>query len=70
MAYIEPAQCVGCLNRQKLCQFRAIEYSAANEKCYINPLKILRCGVCRNACKKDAINLIDKEDLPQFQGVW
>jgi len=38
----------------------AIEYSAVNQKCYINSLKCYGCGVCRSQCKKGAIYLLDK----------
>ncbi len=57
---IEPLNCVGCRNCQKLCQFGAIEYSAVNEKCYINPHKCYGCGVCRSVCKQEAISLLDR----------
>lgn len=60
IAFIDPMECVGCRNCQRLCQFGAVEYSVVNEKCYINPTKCYGCGVCRNGCKKEAISLIDK----------
>lgn len=64
IAKIEPLQCAGCRNCLKLCQFGAIEYSVVNAKCYINAAKCYGCGVCRNGCKKAAISLLDKADLP------
>lgn len=67
---IDPGRCVGCRNCQKMCQFGAVEYSALNEKCYINPMKCYGCGLCRNACKKEAIILLDKNQLPEMAGVW
>ena len=60
IADIDPLNCVGCRNCQKLCQFGAIEYSIVNERCYINPNKCYGCGVCRSVCKKEAIRLLDK----------
>jgi MinD superfamily P-loop ATPase len=61
IADIDPIKCVGCRNCQKLCQFGAVEYSAVNERCYINSTKCYGCGVCRSVCKKEAICLLDKE---------
>lgn len=63
IAHIDLNVCVGCRSCQKLCQFGAIEYSAVNERCYINPGKCYGCGVCRNVCKKEAISLLDKNDM-------
>ena len=60
IAAVEHSQCVGCRNCVKLCQFGAIEYSAINKKCVINPLRCYGCGVCRNGCKKAAITLVSK----------
>lgn len=60
VAHVETGRCIGCRNCQRLCQFGAVEYSAANKKCYINPCKCYGCGVCRNACKKESIVLVEK----------
>lgn len=70
IAEIVPAQCVGCRECQKLCQFGAIQYSAVNHKCYVNPLQCYGCGVCRVGCKKEAINLLDKNELPYCSDLW
>lgn len=60
IAHIDFRECIGCRHCQKLCQFGAVEYSVLNEKCYVNPLKCFGCGVCRTACKKEAICLLEK----------
>jgi len=61
IADIDPFRCVGCRECQKLCQFGAIEYSAASSKCCINVDKCYGCGACRNVCKKEAITLSDRD---------
>jgi Pyruvate/2-oxoacid:ferredoxin oxidoreductase delta subunit len=33
-------------------------------------MKCYGCGVCRNACKKEAITLVEKENLPGLKEVW
>lgn len=70
IADIDPAPCVGCRNCQKLCNFGAIEYSSLSGKCRVNSMKCYGCGVCRNACKKEAVTLIEREKLPELGGVW
>jgi len=59
LAKIQPFDCSGCRNCQKVCQFGAIEFSSMDKKCYINQFKCYGCGVCRNACHKGAIVLED-----------
>jgi NAD-dependent dihydropyrimidine dehydrogenase PreA subunit len=60
LAFVDPESCIGCRNCLRLCQFGAIEYSAANARCSINPLKCYGCGVCRSGCGKGAISLVEK----------
>jgi len=68
LAHIEQHSCVGCRHCQRVCQFGAVEYSLHNQKCYINLGKCYGCGVCRAACKKQAITLWSKDEpLPSFQ---
>lgn len=70
IADIDPEQCIGCRNCQKICQFGAVEYSVSSHKCYVNPRKCYGCGVCRSACKKEAVTILDKSQLPELAGVW
>jgi NAD-dependent dihydropyrimidine dehydrogenase PreA subunit len=70
VANIDLAECVGCRNCQKMCQFGAVGYSVNSGKCYINPLQCYGCGVCRGACPKAAIALQDRNRLPELAGVW
>lgn len=69
VAEIDQVQCVGCRGCLKFCQFGAVQYSALNNKCSVNPLKCYGCGVCRRACQKDAVTLIDRARIPG-EGVW
>jgi len=61
VAQIDRDLCIGCRSCMSFCQFGAVEYSIADGKCHINPHKCYGCGVCRNACKKQAIKLTDKQ---------
>lgn len=55
---IDPELCVGCRECVRLCQFGAIGFSLLEQKCFIDQSKCWGCGVCRSACKKDAIRLV------------
>ena len=70
VADIDFSQCVGCRNCQKLCQFGAIEYSSLDKKSLVNVLKCYGCGVCRTACGKEAISLLDRRSVPEAAGLW
>lgn len=61
VARVDPLSCSGCRNCLKMCQFGAIEFSTVDEKCYINKMKCFGCGVCRNACHKEALYLENKQ---------
>lgn len=62
-AKIDMELCVGCRSCMSMCQFGAIEYSVAHDKCYINAQKCYGCGLCRVACKTQAIELLDIEEI-------
>lgn len=66
IAQIDHESCLGCRNCQKLCQFGAVDFSLVHQKCYVNPLKCYGCGICRTGCKKEAIELIDRSELPNL----
>ena len=53
--------CNGCRECVKLCQFGALTFSAAEKKAGIDQRWCYGCGICRSACKKDAIKLIPRE---------
>jgi HK97 family phage portal protein len=61
--FMSPNDVRSCMS---FCQFDAIEYSDA--KCYINPQKCYGCGVCRAACKNQAIKLYDLEGVAISNG--
>jgi Pyruvate/2-oxoacid:ferredoxin oxidoreductase delta subunit len=70
VAEIDPSRCMGCRNCQKLCQFGAIEYSSLDKKSMVNVLKCYGCGVCRSACRKEAVILFGRGAVPEAAGLW
>ncbi len=57
VASVDWSDCTGCNLCRSRCPFGAIRYSAANDKCLIDPNLCYGCGVCRAICKKNAIRL-------------
>jgi len=62
--------CTGCKSCMKQCQFGAMFYSSALAKVYIDPTRCFGCGVCRAACKHDAISLLPREKHPEAAELW
>jgi len=70
VARIEPGKCTGCRHCMKVCQFGAIGYSAAEKKSVVDQRRCYGCGVCRAACVKDAVSLLDRAAVPACAGLW
>lgn len=62
--------CTGCKECMKQCQFGAQFYSSANERVFIDPTRCYGCGLCRNACPTQAIELIARTDEPRAANLW
>lgn len=56
--------CDGCRQCMRVCQFGAIGYAAAHKKSHVDPRRCYGCGICRSVCKKDAIHLRDRAQVP------
>lgn len=62
--------CTGCRACVSLCQFGAIEYNHSLKRITIDHEKCFGCGVCRHACKQDALHLIPRDEFPGFEGEY
>lgn len=60
LAEINADKCTGCRECMRVCQFGAISYSASAKKSFIDKKWCYGCGVCRSACKRDAIGLKER----------
>lgn len=67
---IDPNKCNGCKRCMTRCQFGAIKYSPAMEKCYISGFFCFGCGLCETICPQKAIELILRSKIPGLANVW
>lgn len=70
VSIVDWEKCNGCRACMSLCNFGAISYSAAVERCQINQFQCFGCGACRSACPKDAITLRDRNAIPILASEW
>lgn len=69
VAQVNPDLCTGCRECMRFCQFGALTFSAANRKSVIDQQFCYGCGVCRVACAKQAITLVDRSSS-SVANVW
>ena len=62
--------CTGCRACVSLCQFGAIEYNHSLKRITIDHERCFGCGVCRHACKHEALHLIPRDEFPGFDGEY
>jgi Pyruvate/2-oxoacid:ferredoxin oxidoreductase delta subunit len=70
VAEIDRDLCTGCRQCMRLCQFGALTYSTSVEKSFVDQRRCYGCGICRSACKADAIRLLDRASSPVAANLW
>jgi ferredoxin len=70
VASVNADLCNGCRQCMRVCQFGAMGYSAATKKTEIDPRRCYGCGICRAACTKDAISLLDRTSVSYAANLW
>jgi len=70
VARVDPDRCRGCRECLRLCQFGGLSYSAATQKAVIDQRWCYGCGVCRTACKQEAISLTERSSVPAVAHLW
>lgn len=70
IAAIDIEKCNGCRDCMKFCNFGAIQYSPASDRCTINQFQCFGCGLCRVECARDAITLWDRNAIPALAKDW
>ncbi|NVM04334.1 MAG: 4Fe-4S binding protein [Candidatus Helarchaeota archaeon] len=70
MSEINPSKCNGCKKCMTRCQFGAIKFSPAMEKCYISGFWCFGCGLCETTCPQNAIALRLRGQIPGLADIW
>ncbi len=70
VARIDADRCNGCRDCLRNCQFGAIGHSFGGGKSTIDPRMCYGCGVCRAACKREAIRLEPRVEVAAAAGIW
>jgi Fe-S-cluster-containing hydrogenase component 2 len=70
VAEVAPEQCNGCRQCMRLCQFGALAYSASPSRTVVDQTRCYGCGICRAACKQNAIRLTDRASSPVAANLW
>ena len=65
-----PDKCKGCSKCVAKCQFKALTFNYLLNRTSINYEKCFGCGVCRHACKNDALYLRPRNEFASFKGKY
>lgn len=70
VAQVDTELCNGCAQCIHRCQFKALSFSATQNKAYIDPFQCFGCGLCATECPQDAITMVERASLPALANVW
>jgi len=70
VAQVNRDLCNGCASCIHRCQFKALSFSASQQKAYIDQFQCFGCGLCVSECPQDAITLVERASLPALANVW
>ena len=70
VAQVDTELCNGCAQCIQRCQFKALSFSATQNKAYIDPFQCFGCGLCSTECPQDAISMVERASLPALAAVW
>jgi heterodisulfide reductase subunit A-like polyferredoxin len=70
VARVDNDLCSGCASCVHRCQFKALSFSASQNKAYIDQFQCFGCGLCATECPQEAISLVERSALPALANVW
>ncbi|MFX1295219.1 MAG: ATP-binding protein [Promethearchaeota archaeon] len=70
VAILTKEKCNGCYQCIIKCQFGALSADVRQKKVNIDLKKCFGCGVCANACNKQAITLVDRRNYEVLKYDW
>lgn len=69
-ASLDPEKCNSCARCVERCHFGAIHYSKIEDTVYIEHTRCFGCGLCRTVCRRQAIAMLPRDNVPSLAGVW
>ncbi len=70
VASIDYDTCNGCGICIQRCQYGAAKFEVRIDKSNVDQLRCFGCGLCQTGCPRDAITMINRENLPGMKEVW
>ena len=70
VATVDPNKCVGCRKCASSCQFGALSFSPLVNRPIVRSELCFGCGLCRDRCENQAINLIDRNIVPEARSKY
>ncbi len=70
VAQVDTELCNGCAQCVHRCQFKALSFSATQNRAYIDPFQCFGCGLCATECPQDAVTMVERASLPALANVW
>ena len=70
VARVDNELCNGCASCIHRCQFKALSFSATQNKAYIDLFQCFGCGLCVSECPQDAITMVERASFPALAKVW
>ncbi|NOZ24657.1 MAG: 4Fe-4S ferredoxin [Nitrospirae bacterium] len=70
VACVDPGKCSGCRECIRRCCFGAMRYDGKEMKCSVDLMKCYGCGICRVACRNNAVSLLDRAGVARVADEW
>ncbi len=70
IAMVDNNKCVGCKMCINICPFGALGWDSMSKKIIVANKICYGCGICRVACKKDAITIKDRASISDVANLW
>jgi NAD-dependent dihydropyrimidine dehydrogenase PreA subunit len=69
VAVLNKDRCIGCGKCASRCQFGALSYTESDSQPVITPEACYGCALCHDVCEESAIQLVDRNLIPETRGM-
>lgn len=70
VAKVDYDECTGCGTCTTKCQFKAINIEPTTNQAFIDMSQCFGCGACAFSCPQEAIEMVDRESVPELKDAW